>query len=131
MIATQSPEMSICYFPHSLRGLQYQTTYFLNRLLNSHLSHMCACGAGPPTTATVAVRKAESRSNCSLFPKQKQHMQGAHEKSQKVTSKSSLSGSPRTEGLRPHSPFLASTQNEEIMRGSSECYHWVSAIPWH
>ena len=46
--------------------------------------------ADPPTTAAVAGMKSESLSNCSVFPKQKQHVQGARENSQKVIAASSL-----------------------------------------
>lgn len=106
MIATQSPEMSICHFPHPLRGLPYQTAYFLNRLLKSHLSHMCACKGRPSHDSHGAGMKPESCSNCSVFPKQKQRMQGARENSQTVTSNQDPFLVGEDGGARAHSPPL-------------------------
>lgn len=62
--------------------------------------------AGPPTTATVAVMKSESHSDCSVFPKQRQHMHGARavRTHRRCLAASSLSWSARTvHGPRLHS----------------------------
>jgi hypothetical protein len=52
--------MSIYHFAYPLRGLQYQTVYFLYRLLSSYLSQICVHKGMLSIAAMVTVIKSET-----------------------------------------------------------------------